>query len=60
MTIANNDVVRRSGSTFVCKLPDWYDDRGKFTLFQGCIIIAHPEHPPMHFVNGSWVELEVA
>lgn len=59
--ITNKEVVhkRRSGTTFICNLPDWWDSRGRLAVTSGFIVIAHPEHQPMRYSEDGWVTLEI-
>lgn len=35
------------GGRFVCPLPDGYDGRVSLTVYQGWVLVAHPELPPL-------------
>lgn len=48
-----------SGTKFICNMPEWADGDTELALFEGMILITHPEHPP-HVFNkekGIWEEL---
>ena len=43
-----------SHAEFICTLPDWWDERGKWCVDpSGRIVIVHPDHEPMWF-DGKW------
>jgi hypothetical protein len=39
----------RSGSEYICDLPDWCDGRENLCSFKGQMYLSHPEHPPHVF-----------